>query len=320
MRRLLAAALLAAVAQAGWAVPASDDAQAAFAWLQKMAQATHRLNYSGVFVYQREDRVETVRIVHRVDESGEHAKLVYLDGQPRETYRIDGDVLCFLPDGKTALLDKSRARTLFPALLPEHSSELKASYAARLAGRGRVAGRETQVVVLAPRDAYRYGHKFWADTETGLPLRAGVWQKEGEMVDRFSFTQVNIGGPIARSEVRPQLAGRRIIQHDPAQSPDGAIDSGWKVGSVPPGFKRISAMKRTLPGQEALVNHIVYSDGLAAVSIFIQPAQPGTERGLSQRGALHVYTRLVADHDVKVLGEVPAATVRLIGDSISYEP
>lgn len=319
MKRFFAAAVLAALAGAGWAAPA-DDPDAAFAWLQKMAQATHRLNYSGVFVYQREDRVETARIVHRVDESGEHAKLVYLDGQPRETYRINDDVLCFLPDGKTALLDKSRARKLFPTLLPDRISELKASYHARLAGRGRVAGRETQVVMLIPRDAYRYGHKFWADSETGLLLRAGMWQKEGEMVDRFSFTQVTIGAPIRRSEVRPQLAGRQVIQHDPAQTPDAEVDPGWKVTSVPAGFKRISAMKRRLPGQDTPVNHIVYSDGLAAVSIFIEPAQTGTERGLSQRGALHVYTRLVANHDVKVLGEVPAATVRLIGDSISYEP
>lgn len=319
MRRFFAAAALAAVA--GMSSAASTEGpDAAFAWLQKMAQASHRLNYSGVFVYQREDRVETARIVHLVDESGEHAKLVYLDGPPRETYRINDDVLCLLPDGKTALLDKSRARKLFPTLLPERINELGASYEARLAGRGRVAGRETQVVVLSPRDAYRYGHTFWADTETGLMLRAGVWQKEGEMVDRFSFTQVDIGGAVRRSEVRPQLAGRHVIQHDPSHSLDGAVDPGWKVASVPPGFRRISAMKRTLPGQEAAVNHIVYSDGLAAVSIFIEPARTATERGLSQRGALNVYTRLVADHDVKVLGEVPAATVRLIGNSISYEP
>lgn len=314
MRFLLVAAFLAAGAPA-WAAQESGDA---IAWLQRMAQAAHRLNYTGVFVYQREDRVETSRILHRVDETGEHAKLVSLDGSPREMYRINDDVLCFMPDSKTAVLDKSRARKMFPAVLPDRIAGLAESYDARLAGRSRVAGRETQIVVLRPRDGYRYGHTFWADVETGLPLRAGVWRREGELVDRFSFTQVRIGGPIRAAEVRPQLAGRRIIQHDPAQSPDGAADPGWRVGAVPPGFARISAMKRQLPGHDAPVNHIVYSDGLAAVSIFIEPATGRAEPGLSQRGALHIYTRVVADHDVKVLGEVPEATVRLIGDSVSY--
>ncbi|MCL6555642.1 MAG: MucB/RseB C-terminal domain-containing protein [Burkholderiales bacterium] len=318
MRRFVAAALLAAVTGFAFAAAGEDDAAAAFRWLQKMAQASHRLNYSGVFVYQRGDRVETSRIVHLVDETGEHAKLVSLDGQPRETYRINDDILCLLPDGQTAWLDKSRVRKLFPALLPEPISELKESYSPRLGGISRVAGRETQVVILEPRDAYRYGHKFWADTETGLLLRAGMWSREGGMVDRFSFTQVSIGTPIRRSEVRPRLAGRRIIQHSPADEGDLASDPGWNVGSVPPGFKRIYAVKRKLPGHEVPVNHIVYSDGLAAVSIFIEPAQGSVENTLTQRGALHIYTRAVGEHEVKVLGEVPAATVRTIGDSITH--
>ncbi len=314
MRLLFLAAFLAAASGLARAGHEAD----AFAWLQRMAQATHRLNYTGVFVYQRGDRVETSRIVHRVDESGEHAKLVSLDGSPREMYRIDDEILCFMPDSKTAVLDKSRAGKIFPAVLPERIAGLAESYEARLMGKSRVAGRETQVVVLKPRDDYRYGHRFWADVATGLPLRASVWKGESEMVDRFSFTQISIGTPIRASEVRPRLAGRRIIRHDPAQMPDAAIDPGWTIATVPPGFTRISAMKRSLPGHASPVNHIVYSDGLAAVSVFIEPSSGQLEPGLSQRGALHVYTRIVADHDVKVLGEVPAATVRLIGDSVSY--
>lgn len=313
MRAWLFAAVVAALAGN---VRAGSESADAFAWLQKMATATHRLNYTGVFVYQRGDKVETSRIIHRVDESGEHAKLVSLDGSPREMYRINDDVLCLLPDGKSALLDRSRAKKLFPAILPERIAELSESYEARLAGSGRVAGRQAQIVVLRPRDGYRYGHKYWADQETGLLLQANVWKGEGEMVDRFAFTQITIGAPIPRGEVKPPLKGRHVIRHEVDQ--DGAIDPGWTVGSVPPGFKRISAMKRMLPGHRAAVNHIVYSDGLAAVSVFIEPASGTLEPGLSQRGAFHAYARVVADHDVKVLGEVPAATVLLIGDSITY--
>jgi sigma-E factor negative regulatory protein RseB len=286
--------------------------------LQKISTATHRLNYTGTFVYQRDKRMETSRITHLVDETGEHAKLVAMDGTVREMYRVNNDVLCFLPDSKTAVVDKSRAKKIFPTILPDQISSLKESYDAKLGGRARVAGREAQIVILEPRDHFRYGHRFWADTKTGLLLRAGVWRDSEEMVDRFSFSQVSIGVAIDKSEVKPKLTGRKLIQNDEGQSPDGEIDPGWSVNAVPPGFKRISAMKRLLPGGKAPVNHIVFSDGLAAVSVFIEPASGEVRSSLSHRGALHVYTRTVAEHEVKVLGEAPAVTVRQIGDSVTY--
>lgn len=314
MRKLACAALVLAFSSPVWA---TGDAEDAYLWLQKIAAATHGLNYTGTFVYQRDTRVETSRITHLVDDSGEHAKLVALDGSLRETYRVNGDVLCLLPDRKTALVDKSRAKKLFPTILPEQISSLKESYNAKLAGQGRVAGRDAQIVVLEPKDQFRYGHKFWADTKTGLLLRAAVWKDNQDMVDRFSFSDVSIGGPIDKADVKPKLMGRKLIQSEPNDA-DGAIDPGWRVNSVPPGFKEISAMKRLLPGGHTPVNHIVFSDGLAAVSVFIEPASEKVQRGLSHRGALHLYTRTVADHDVKVLGEVPAVTVRQIGDSVTY--
>lgn len=315
MRAVACVALV--FACAGPAGAAESEPGDAFGWLQKISNATHRLNYSGTFIYQREQQTETSRIVHLVDETGEQAKLVTLDGPPREMYRVNNDVLCFLPDNETAVLDKSRARKLFPAILPEQISSLKESYDAKLGGEARVAGRDTQIVVLEPKDAFRYGHKFWADTKTGLLLRAGVWKDKHEMVDRFSFSQVSIGTPIDKSEVKPKLTGRKLIQNE-ENARDSAIDPGWQIKSVPPGFKQISAMKRVLPGGKSPVNHIVYSDGLAALSVFIEPGAEKVETGLSQRGALHVYTRAVSGHAVKVVGEVPAITVRQVGDSVAH--
>lgn len=318
MKKLACAALMLAFGGPAWAAP--GEPTDAFGWLQKISTATHRLNYSGTFIYQREHRVETSRIVHLVDETGEQAKLVTLDGTQREMYRVNSDVLCFLPDNQTAVVDKSRAKKIFPAILPEQISSLKESYDAKLGGQSRVAGRDTRIVVLEPKDAYRYGHKFWADAKTGLLLRAGVWKDKQEMVDRFSFSEVSIGIPIDKSEVKPKLTGRKLIQNEDGAARDSEVDAGWQIKFVPPGFKQISAMKRTLPGGKAPVNHVVFSDGLAAVSVFIETDQAAdpTEASLSHRGAMHVYTRVVADHAVKVLGEVPAITVRQIGDSISY--
>lgn len=323
MNRLACAVLALVVSSPVWAVESgvNDASGEAFIWLQKISSAIHGLNYRGTFIYQRDKRVETSRIVHLVDETGEQAKLVTLDGTQREMYRMNNDVLCFFPDSQTAVVDRSHAKKIFPAILPEQISSLKESYEAKLGGQDRVAGRDTQIVVLEPKDRFRYSHKFWADVKTGLLLQAGVWKEKHEMVDRFSFSEVSIGIPVSKAEVKPKLAGRKLIQSEEGKAKDSEIDAGWQVKSVPLGFKQISAMKRMLPGGKAPVNHIVFSDGLAAVSVFIEALEPTAdqlETGLSHRGAMHVYTRVVADHAVKVLGEVPAITVRQIGDSVSY--
>jgi sigma-E factor negative regulatory protein RseB len=316
MRWLASVLLILAVASPARA--AETDSGDALAWLQKISTATHQLNYTGTFVYQNGSRIETARITHMVDAEGEHEKLVTLDGAPREMYRVNNDVLCLLPDSQTAVVDKSRAKKIFPAILPAQISSLRESYDVKLGGRGRVAGRDAQIVLLEPRDQYRYRHKLWADAKTGLLLRAGVWNDHSEMVDRFSFSHVSIGGPIDKAEVRMNLAGRKLITSTDEDSIDSSVDPGWQISSPPPGFKKISALKRMLPGGTVPVNHIVFSDGLAAVSVFIAPMTEKTQTGLSHRGALHVYTRTVAEHEVKVLGEVPSLTVRQLGDSVVY--
>lgn len=298
--------------------PQQDDA---FVWLQKIAAAAHQLNYSGSFVYQHDNHVETFRITHLVDEGGEHEKLAVLDGSPRDVYRNNEQVLCFLPDNKTVIVEKRRTRKSFPAILPAAISELSEYYQVRMGGQDRIAGHECQLVILDPKDAFRYGHKLWADSKTGLLLRASTFNENNETVDQFAFTQLDIGGAINKAEVKPQLAGKKLIEQTDRTGNTAAIDAGWQIGSPPPGFKKTMEVKRMLPGSKSPVNHIMFSDGLAAVSIFIEPldgdnVRPAQE--LSNTGALHVYTIPVGDSRVRVLGEVPGATVMQFGNSVSY--
>ena len=65
------------------------------AWLQKIASAAHLINYSGTFVYRHDGYMETSRIVHISDASGEHEKLEVLDGPPREIVRNNDEVICY---------------------------------------------------------------------------------------------------------------------------------------------------------------------------------------------------------------------------------
>ena len=298
---------------------AAEHQDDAFLMLQRMANAAHQLNYSGSFVYQHGQSMETSRITHMIDVRGEYEKLVMLDGNRRQVFRNNEEVYCFLSDDKTVMVDKRRVKRTFPALLPTQLADLREHYEIKLGGQERVAGRDGQVIVLTPKDPYRYGHRFWADNQSGLLLKASTWNEQKEMVDQFSFSDIKIGAAIDPKEVKPELRGKKLVRSTGEGQESMPFDPNWKIAAPPPGFKHMMGMKRVLPGARMPVNHVVYSDGLAAVSVFIEPVSEKTMPGLSSQGALHVYTRVEADHQITVLGEVPKATVMFIGDAVSFK-
>jgi sigma-E factor negative regulatory protein RseB len=303
------------------AAAAEDSAtREALAWLKKMAAASRQLNYAGTFVFQYGAQSETSRIVHFVNSAGgEIEKLETLDGPPREVIRTNDQVTCYLPASKTVLVDQ-RGGSRFPALLPTSPEVLVESYAIRTGGTDRVAGRECQVVLLLPRDRLRYGHRLCADRRTALPLRKNTFDEYNELVESFAFTEVRIGIPFSRDSVRSRYAEKsRGWRVDRSSLAAGAApgESEWTLTSELPGFRKLAELKRTMTGRAAAVAQIVLSDGVAAVSVFIEP-MPRTQpaRRLIHRGAVSIYTRPLADHLVTVLGEAPLETVVRIADSL----
>lgn len=315
---VVAAALLVAGAPAWSAEPAPADAMA---WLQRIATAARTLTYSGTFIYQHGSRVETSRIAHHVDPAGnEFEKLETLDGPVREVIRNNDEVKCYLPYSKTVKIEKRQAKA-FPALLPERLSSLSESYNIRLGGHDRVAGFDCQVLFLEPKDGMRYGHRLWADAATGLLVKSVMVDEQGAAVEQFAFTQLAIGGPIDKELLRPKFAGGGKDWREDRPGQAVAADSGWQIGNQPPGFKKVMELKRSLPGKSAPVTHIVLSDGLVAVSVFIEPLPSGDRpvQGISKQGAINVFSRPVADYLVTVLGEAPATTVVQIGNSVTQK-
>ncbi|HUF21790.1 MAG TPA: MucB/RseB C-terminal domain-containing protein [Burkholderiales bacterium] len=291
--------------------------------LERIANAARELNYVGTFVYQHGDHVETSRIVHFVDDSGEYEKLEALDGPRREIIRTNDEVLCYYPDAKIVRSEKRLARRTFPALLPEQITSLTEFYQIRKGEPERIAGYDSQALVLEPRDGMRYGHKLWAEANSGLLLKARMLNERNQAVEQFTFTQLTIGSGVTREMVRPTYR---------VQFPEWRLDrfahllanveSGWIVRQFPAGFRKVLEMRRTKQGGSSPVTHLVYSDGLAAVSIFIEPLAGRTQvrEGLSRQGAINIYTRAMDDQVVTVLGEAPAATVMQIGNSVAYRP
>jgi sigma-E factor negative regulatory protein RseB len=311
----IVAAAWAGIAQAQQAAP--DDA---VHWLSKIYQATQNLSYTGTFVYQQGSHSETSRIVRRVAANGSIEKLEALDGAPREILRTEDAVKCYLPGRRTVKIDHRSDRRAFPALLPAQIGELEENYIISKGEITRVAGYECQAILLKPKDNLRYGYKLWADVATGMLLKAVTLDEEGRPLEQFTFTQLAIG-PVDESEVRPPQTQSGWHIEDADVTPVDLRTTGWRMSPDLPGFKKIVEVQRKIH-ESRQVDQVVYSDGLAAVSVFIEvsPAVGKHHRtGLSSLGAINIYTREVADHVVTVVGEAPAISVRRVADSVQFQ-
>ena len=320
MKLLRLALLASSLLQLSTALAQTDPA--AVQWLQRIYSATQRLSYTGTFVYQHDDQVESSRITRMVDASGPVEKLEIMDGMPREIIRSRNQVVCYLPSIMTVKIDKQGARHPFPLILPDRLKDLAESYTVRKAGVERVAGYDCQVIVLEPKDTLRYGQTLCADLATGMLLKAKTFNDRHKMLETFAFTQLKIGGHIDREMLKSRFAADAKDWHveDSDAVPADLTHAGWAVRSPPPGFRKVTEMTRTLNGASG-VGHIVFSDGLAAVSVFIEPVAAGNaarQPGLSRQGAINVFARRLENHWVTVVGEAPAQSVKLIANTVEY--
>lgn len=289
------------------------SADAALDWLNRAAAAAKQQNYSGVYVYHHGEHVEVLRVLHRIDATGELEKVEVLDGTPRQFLRINNDVYCHLPDGKSVRLEHNAPRRFFPALLPAQPAGLLQYYKAKLGGSERVAGRPCQVVMLKPRDGYRYSYNLWLDKQTGLPLKSRVVNDSGVVVSMFVFSEIQIGKAPDVASFHNDLAGKRIQQ----ASLDKPVEVAWDI-TPPPGFEQVQEAVRMLPGKPGPVTHLVFSDGLSVLSMFVERVDPQAQnmRGLSAEGVIGIYAREVDGHTVTTLGEVPNMALIETGNSV----
>jgi sigma-E factor negative regulatory protein RseB len=230
--------------------------------------------------------------------------------------RTRDTVRCYLPGRSLVKVDRRTERG-FPALLPERITALARHYEIELGEVWRIAGYNCQAIVLTPRDNLRYGYRLYADTASGMLLKAITVDPGGEQVEHFSFTELRIGG-VTRDMVKPRHASGKWRVEDAEAVP--ARLSGWGLSAELPGFHKVIELRRRL-GESRSAGQLVYSDGLAAVSVFIESLEGRSDpvrTGLASMGAIHIYTREVANHMVTVVGEAPAASVQRIADAVEY--
>lgn len=324
--------IIALTAQAEVTGLASDKREAQ-TWLKKIQSAAQRLNYSGTFVYQQGSQVRTSRITHVLDGRNELEKLEILDGKPREYIRNNEEIICYVPEARTLLVEKRVTQDVFPAILAANPADLAQYYNIKKGETGRVAGFDCQAILLEPKDDLRYGYKLWAEKSTGLLLRAQTLNDKKEVVEQIAFTQIAIGN-IERSLVKPSFTNTRGWRVENAAMSQANL-SNWTVRSVPAGFKKKHELKRLLtdtagsdsvadtghpvtPSQRE-VSQIVFSDGLAAISVFIEPGTQSRTEGSVQQGAMNIIGKRQGDFWLTIVGEVPSAAIKQVANSIEFK-
>jgi sigma-E factor negative regulatory protein RseB len=267
--------------------------------LERMSAALQELSYQGIFVYRRDEDLAAMKVIHLAHKEGERELLLTLTGEARETVR------------------DSRRFGLMGQQVAGRLASVEGYYQLAPVSRDRVAGRDAKLIAVAPRDQFRYGYRLWVDEKTGLLLKSDLLGEQGRVLEQVMFTSI---------ELLPEKEKQRLLAGSAGQASGaeerGAASAGrlkWTVATIPAGFQLITTRPTTPQGGVA---HMIYSDGLASVSVFIESDMTANEKaftGVSSMGAVNAYGNVVAGHQVTVVGEVPEITVKTIGQSIRYQ-
>lgn len=289
--------------------------------INQMSAASRSLNYDGVFMYRIGNQINTMRIVHKVTEDGVHEKLTSLTGHANEIIRDNEQVKCYFPENNSLLIDESRLGKLVSSYLPSPIESISDYYTFETVGQGRVAGRNAWVVNIRPRDEFRYGYQLWIDEQSKLLLKSELKNQTGTPLEQIIFAQIQISGDIDDALLKPSFSDKGVtlinnIQHSQSQTNEHVLQ--WKATWMPAGFNMNEHSRQAMMTSDIPVDHLVYSDGLAMVSIFIEKLslKPGKNEGPSKFGGVNTYSTTANGYQITAVGEVPTETVKQMADSV----
>lgn len=294
--------------------------------LVKSAEAARTTNFQGVVIYRGDERFEVLRVQHRFKDDSERERMVSLTGEQRQLIRIDNRLICILPKGQTMSVQRPALKGFLAQITPDRVQQLKQWYDFRDEGTGRIAGRPCKGVTVVPRDGYRYGYEVWTDQESLLPLKVSLIGQRGEVLEQVMFTEISFPDAIPDSAFETEvdsnkfnLIARTLPKLDAMTAlPPEHGEPQVRLDKLPPGFKIVSHDDRPMPDGNSEVEHLLLSDGLSSVSVFSEVQQreePGFS-GVSHMGPVQAYGRSIGSFHITIVGEVPAQTIRMIGDGL----
>ena len=295
-------------------------------WLQRMHAASRQRAYVGTFVVAGGGRLSSARIWHVCDGAQQIERVESLTGAPRSTFRRNDQVLTFLPATRVVLAEKRESLGLFPQLLQANSAAIGQYYGVREAGNERVAGFEADVLELRPTDRFRFGYRVWIEKSTGLTVKLQTLDAQGQVLEQAAFSELKFEAPVGMAKLEQMMGhteGYRLEK--PEMRKTTAQAEGWALKQVVPGFQPMSCYQRSVNGsaqsQEAKTLQWIFSDGLASVSLFIEPfaaGRHGPPKSLAM-GATHTLSRRFGDWWLTAVGEVPTETLAVFAQALERQ-
>ena len=299
--------------------------------LKRMSDADRDKNYQGTFILRKEDELSTLRVTHGMDEKGVWESMETLDGEARTILRLNSRVISIFPDRELVTIrHTSQNQSLHPQL-PENISQLKLFYTIKRLNDDRIANHPALVVDLMPKDQFRYGYRYWVDKNTGMLLRCDLVSEEKKVVEQMMFTSLDYleAMPPQTFEMQQFAQFEQSIIDEPVLDVSATAPRQWVVNRPPKGFMLTqSTMRYSKPSninadasssdkKHPDLLHMVYSDGLASVSVFIEK-NLGPDKhlqGIASMGAVNAFGSSKDDYFVTVVGEVPVKTVKSMAQS-----
>ena len=297
-------------------------------WLARMHEAAKKRAYVGTFVVSSGGTMTSAKIWHVCEGSQRIERVDMLSGAPRSTFRHNDQVVTFMPEHRVVRHEKRDSLGGFPQFLQTTDSKIADFYVVRVGGVERVAGVEADIVTLQPKDALRFGYRVWTERKRGLVVKLQTLDLDGKVLEQAAFSELQLDAPLRMDKLVQMMGkvdGYRVEK--PALVKTSASAEGWSVKLPVAGFKPVSCYKRpanrvaatagsTTAGTEPL--QWVFSDGLASVSVFVEPLdkQQHDKESTLSLGATQTLTRQMNNHLITVMGEVPMSTLRLFTNSI----
>ncbi|MEM7611938.1 MAG: MucB/RseB C-terminal domain-containing protein [Pseudomonadota bacterium] len=318
---------------------ADEDAprQSADALLQRISDAVNSMNYRGTLIRSVDGRINSMLVIHSNDDGLVRERLVAMDGEGREIIRVGDELICLYPNRRVKLIETNATPSNAFVRLPAVLSDLNRFYQIEARGRDRIANRRALKYLVRPRDAYRYGHQLWVDEKTMLPLKMQLLSRS-RVIEEIRFSDIEIGieipeqafvSEIDSSEFRVIRAGTMPNTMRPTSTetltaaPASATEmsGGEWPAEASPGFRLRAKQTSVVTINGQVTQRMVFSDGLATVSVFIGSRPSGdnaqSERRTSQTarmGAAHSYQRQVGNKTVTLVGEVPVETLQMLAE------
>jgi sigma-E factor negative regulatory protein RseB len=310
MRRTSLLFFLSSLLSGGAVAADADD------WFAQMTDRAAQQSFRGTFIYERSGIFSSHRIWHLAQTPKvSRERLLQLDGQPLEVVLVNGQVSC-----ATAGLIESMADIQQWSGRQLDVARLEKAYELKLLGNSRVAGRPAVALLLLPRDTYRYARELHLDSESGLPLKSLLLNEQGQLLERLQFTSLSLSRQISEQELQAVTDCKKMPESEKASE----VASIWQALWMPPGFLQVGVMQRPGAVSGLPVQSLLFDDGLAKVTIFIEPLGAElADTAHGQIGPTVVLSRPFKTAEgafmATVVGEIPLRTAERIALSVGVK-